>query len=163
MKKDTNSRVLWCAKQKKGIKLVEPNLNLSEAYLKKANNSLKAMKISSDAGLLDWAVDAAYYARYQAVYALLQKCGIESEIHECSIALIRCLFEDELGKDAVSELENAKKNRISLVYYTDKFVPAEEIQKNIRSAPAFVLTIEKIISRLNDLTQVRGKLKKIIK
>lgn len=154
--------ILWCAKQKKGIKIVEPNNNLCDAYLKKAGNSLKAMKLNMDAGLFDWAVDAAYYARYHAIYALLQKCGIDSEIHDCSIALIKFLFKGKLTEDLINELQNAKKDRVSLVYYTNQLIDEKEIRKNVALAPNFVLAIEKIISELNDVNQIREILREVV-
>ena len=163
--RSSEARILWCSEQRKGIKLREPNDNLCEAYLKKSNSSLKAMNLNMGAGLYDWAVDGAYYARYHAVYALLQKCGIESEIHDCTIALMRFLFEDRLTRQLLNELENAKSQRIDLVYYTDRMVPKEDITRNIASAPQFVLHVEKIISSLNNIDEIqelRARLRRII-
>ncbi len=34
-------KIDWCLKKKQGISLIEPNSNLSEAYLKKAEDSFK--------------------------------------------------------------------------------------------------------------------------
>jgi len=36
-------RIIWCIKQKRGLELIEPNKNLSEAYIKKAEESLEVM------------------------------------------------------------------------------------------------------------------------
>jgi uncharacterized protein (UPF0332 family) len=44
---------------------------------------------------IDWIATTAYYARYFALYALLMKIGIKSEIHDCSIAIARLLTEKE--------------------------------------------------------------------
>lgn len=154
--KGIESKILWCSRQRKGIRLTDPNDNLCKAYLRKSNSSLRAMNLNMGAGLRDWAVDGAYYARYHAIYALLQKCGIESEIHECSIALMRFLFRDRFAGRLLEELETAKSHRIDLVYYTDRLVPEEDIQRNIASAPAFVLHVEKIISALNDMDEIKG-------
>ena len=96
-------KVRWCVIQKKGVNLIEPNNILCEAYLKKARSSLRSMHINFNAKIGDWAVDTAYYARYQAVYALLQKCGIKSEIHDCSIALFHLLFEDSFSAELFEE------------------------------------------------------------
>ena len=162
--KDLKSKILWCSKQNKGIKLVKPNDNLSDAYLKKSNNSLKSMNLNAGAELYDWAVDAAYYARYHSIYALLQKCGIVCEIHDCSINLIRLLFDDKLSEGLLKELENSKKQRVDLVYYTNRLLSIEEINKNIESAPKFMLTVEKIISELNvdDINKIRERLKRFL-
>ena len=163
-RKKLENKILWCARQAKGIKLISSNENLCEAYLKKANISLKAMNLSRDAKIYDWAVDAAYYARYHAVYALLQKFGIKSEIHDCSLMLIRFLFSEKLSEDMLKVIETAKKQRIDLVYYTDRILPEEEIKKNIETAPSFVLTIEKLISEVNEdmINIIRKELKKTL-
>ncbi|HOR87603.1 MAG TPA: hypothetical protein PLK11_06870 [Methanofastidiosum sp.] len=39
------SRIIWCLSQKNGIKLIEPNPNLSQAYILKAQDSFE---INSD-------------------------------------------------------------------------------------------------------------------
>src|SRR3989344_203842 len=39
------AKINWCINQKDGIKLVEPNSNLAEAYLKKAEDSLLSINL----------------------------------------------------------------------------------------------------------------------
>src|SRR3989338_2684451 len=130
---ELKGKIVWCSRQKKGIKLELPNDNLCDAYLKKSKDSLKSMLLNMNANLLDWAVDAAYYARYHAIYALLQKCGIKSEIHDCSIMTIKYLFKDDISDKLIEELETSKRQRIDLVYYTNRLVPEKEIKNNIES------------------------------
>ena len=149
MSDEIAGKIHWCGKQKKGIKLTEPNENLCTAYIRKAETSLKSMHLNHQAKIYDWAVDAAYYARYQAFYGLLQKCGISCEIHDCSIMLLRFLFADIFDEAFFRELENAKDQRINLVYYTNRIVPQEEIEKNIASASGFVLKMEEFTSKMN--------------
>ena len=120
---ELKGKIVWCSRQKKGIKLELPNDNLCDAYLKKSKDSLKSMLLNMNANLLDWAVDAAYYARYHAIYALLQKCGIKCEIHDCSIMIIKMLFNNKLSDGLLTELENAKISRVNLVYYTNRLGP----------------------------------------
>src|SRR3989344_297184 len=160
MNDDLKGKILWCSKIKKGVKIVVPNENLCSAYLKKANDSLTAMNLISTAKLYDWAADAAYYSRYHAIYALLQKCGIESEIHDCSILSIKFLFSDKISATLIKELENAKNQRVDLVYYTNRGPTEEELKKNIALASNFVLVIEKVIFELKqeDIKEIRQKL-----
>jgi len=157
-------KLLWCSRQKKGIKLVGPNENLCDAYIKKTRDSLRSMKLNADANIREWAVDAAYYSRYQAIYALLQKCGIECEIQDCSIMLLRFLFSDKLNEKMLKEMEKAKEQRINLVYYTNRILHEEDFRRNIESAPAFVLAMEKIISETTsgEIAEARKKLMKIL-
>ena len=97
---------------------------------------------------MEWAVDAAYYARYQAIYALLQKCGIKSEIHDCSLSLFRFLFRDSFDGEMFAQIEKAKEQRVDLTYYTNRLIPKEEIAKNIADAPDFTLAVEEFINKL---------------
>ncbi len=83
--RDPKSHVSWCWKQKRGIKLEQPNDNLCTVYIKKAKSSLNMLESATEKDEIDWIFTTAYYARYFAFYALLQKCGIKSEIHDCTI------------------------------------------------------------------------------
>ena len=164
MQNELKGKILWCFKQKKGIKLVKPNENLCNAYLKKSNNALKSMYLNMESKIYEWAVEAAYYARYYAVYALLQKLGIKSEIHDCSIISIKYLFQNKISLELIEELEKAKEQRINLVYYTNKNIPEKEIKDNINAVPSFLLEIEKLISELRteEINDLRKNLNKIL-
>lgn len=76
----------WCKKKKEGIEIVEPNENLAESYMNKSENSLKTMNTTPAE---DWKITTAYYSCYQALYALLRRTGIKSEIHDCTIELMQ--------------------------------------------------------------------------
>ncbi len=76
------------------------------------------MEVNAREGIQEWAVSAGYYARYFAVYALLQKIGVKAEIHDCTIALFNYLFHDEISPRLVEELKRAKEERIETQYYT---------------------------------------------
>ena len=143
-----DKKLIWCRKQKHGIELIEPNQNVSSAYLKKAHTSLRSMDINYKESILDWTVDAAYYARYQAVYALMQRIGVKCEIHDCTIELFRFLFNDSFDEELFLELKRAKEQRINLTYYTDRLVSVEDIKKNVYSASNFVLKVEEFLSVL---------------
>ena len=139
----------WCLKQKKGIELVEPNGNLSKAYLNDADDSLLAMGKNKG----KWKIVTAYYACYNAFYALLMKTGIKCEIHDCTIELM-ALF--ELKKE-ISFMKKLKKMRIDVQYYLK---PAPEI--NLTEIKHFVSEC-KLLTR--DLTEdkiklIRGELAK---
>ncbi len=82
--RDDKRYLRWCLKQAKGIRLVKPSENLIKAYLRKARSALKSMKVNAEVGITEWAVSASYYAKYFAMYALLQKIGIKCEIHDCT-------------------------------------------------------------------------------
>lgn len=95
-----DDRLFWCFRQKDRIRIVEPNEDVSKAYLKKAISALNTMTAALKIRETDWIVTTAYYARYFALYSLLMKMGFKSEIHNCTISLGRYLSERGiLGKD----------------------------------------------------------------
>ncbi|MBU0461156.1 MAG: hypothetical protein KJ574_01080, partial [Nanoarchaeota archaeon] len=89
---EIRSQIGWCTRQEKGLKLDSPNSNLCFAYLKKAKSALNMLDAAIERDEDDWIATTAYYARYFSLYALFRKCGIKSEIHDCTIAAMRFLF-----------------------------------------------------------------------
>ncbi len=105
-----NSKIEWCIKQNKGIKLVDPNDTLCNEYLKSSEEDLINLeKVSGK-----WISVTAYYSCYNALYALLCKIGIKCEIHECTIALMSLVGYE--NKD-IGFIEDLKKERIDTQYY----------------------------------------------
>ena len=140
-------RLQWCLKQSKGIRMVKPSENLVKAYLQKSRNAVKSMEVNAQAGLVEWAVSTSYYAKYFAVYSLLTKIGIKSEIHDCTIILFEYLFGDIITKEMLTDLRNSKENRIEAQYYTQEI--RVELEQEIKKTKQFVLEIEKVIDGLN--------------
>jgi uncharacterized protein (UPF0332 family) len=89
-----DEKIVWCLKQKRGIRIIEPNSNLAKAYLRKALSALNTMTAAVNIDETDWILTTAYYARYFALYTLLTKIGVKSEIHDCSINLAEFLAEN---------------------------------------------------------------------
>jgi uncharacterized protein (UPF0332 family) len=112
----------------------------------------------------DWILTTAYYARYFALYALLMKLGIKSEIHDCTIAVARLLAKNQiLTPNLVTDITQAKQTRIDTQYYITKELKQEEIRKNVESARKFVLEIQKSIEEVSaqQTRNIRNKLKNI--
>ena len=159
--KDPKSYVFWCLKQKRGIKLEVPNDNLCGVYLKKAKSALNMLSSASEKDEVDWIATTAYYARYFAFYALLQKCGIKSEIHDCTISLMCLLVEEDLIEEHFyKELQLAKELRIDTQYYVAEELNKQKLKTDSETARNFVLEMEKVIDNLTEQTiqQLRGKL-----
>lgn len=70
----------WCLNVKDGIKIIEPNDNLAEGYLKKADAALGTMNRERNYNLT-FAISACYYSMYYSIYAVLMRIGIKCEIH----------------------------------------------------------------------------------
>lgn len=151
-----------CANRKDDIKLVEPNENLCSAYLKMAKESLASMNANIDAGVKRWAIVAAYYARYHALYAIFMKIGVKCEIHTCTIAAAKALF---LKSELAKEIGTSMKQRINMQYYADRTISNADYTKNIGSSPDFVIEMEKLSAKLgtNDIKRTRNKLEKMMR
>lgn len=85
----------WCKNQNRGIKLIEPNSNLSEEYMQTAEESLEILRTIKGKSRV-WLAVTKYYCEYFAVYSLLMKIGLKCEIHDCTIELCRFLENEKV-------------------------------------------------------------------
>ncbi len=128
----------WCLKQKRGIESIEPNENLCQAYFKEADDSLAAVKQN----LGKWKIIASYYACYSAVYAVLMKMGIKSEIHECTITLMPFLGFDE---EQIRFLKSLKDDRIEVQYYL-----GQALLEDITKIKSFIVFCKNLALKLDE-------------
>lgn len=141
--------IIWCLKQKRGIRIIDPNENLVKEYLRKATGSLNTMNAALQINETEWIMTTAYYARYFALYALLMKSGVKSEIHDCSIAVARLLArEGILTENLVNDISQAKEMRVDVQYYVTRELEQGKVRRNVESARKFVLEIEKAIEKI---------------
>jgi uncharacterized protein (UPF0332 family) len=147
----------WCAKQKKGIKIIPESLNLQKAYLKKSEEALKSMNANAIAGINEWVISTSYYAKYFAVYALLSRIGIKCEIHDCTVALFEYLFSSTVPANFIQDLQQSKDDRVDAQYYTQTV--QINSKKMLADTTNFVLEIQKIIDKLTstEITALKGK------
>ena len=135
----------WCKKH--GMKLIEPNDNLSEEYYKNAEETLRVTNLIKNSGSNMWLATQKYYTEYLAAYSLLMKIGIKSEIHSCTIKIVRLLENEkiidfEFGKI----LEEDKELRIDNQYYL-KNKPVHFDSKELSDT---LLKIRKILDTIKD-------------
>ncbi|MFT4310457.1 MAG: hypothetical protein ACMXYC_02395 [Candidatus Woesearchaeota archaeon] len=100
----------WCKKQASGISQMHYTQEVALAYIAKARKTVSL--ISSDEE--EWIVIKSYYACYHALYAIVVKCGIKCEIHDCTIKLMDILG---FSRDDREFMKNLKKDRVSVQYY----------------------------------------------
>ncbi len=162
-KKEDHNSISWCLKQKRGIKLEEPNENLCKAYIQKAKSALSMLNSALEKEEIDWITATAYYARYFAFYALLQKCGIKSEIHDCTISLMQFLFVEEkiIQENFYTELLLAKDLRIDTQYYVTEEIDKEKLKIDSTTARTFFLKIEEVIEKITEI-QIEKTRKKLM-
>ncbi|MFH0978569.1 MAG: hypothetical protein V1837_04675 [Candidatus Woesearchaeota archaeon] len=138
-------QIRWCFGLKDGLRLTEPNENLSKSYLKEAKSSLlRAEKDLNDNDLL-WATVAIYYSEYYALYSFLQKIGIKCQNHACSILAATFL----LGEDTTRTINEHKNKRIDAQYYM-RVGQAPTVRKMLQEAKIFVANFDEVVSRLTE-------------
>jgi uncharacterized protein (UPF0332 family) len=154
----------WCLKQKRGIRIIEPNTNLAKAYMKKAQSALNIMAAAVEIREADWIATTAYYARYFALYALLMKMGIKSEIHDCTLNVARLLCKRGIiAQLLVDDIDLAKEARIENQYYVEREQDFRSLSQNVKAARSFVLDIQKVLDDLKfqQINDVREDLKRL--
>ena len=143
----------WCKKQ--GMKLIEPNHNLSEEYYKNAEETLRIANLIKNSGSNMWLATQKYYTEYLAAYSLLMKIGIKSEIHSCTIEIIRLLEKEKiLDFDFSKALEEDKELRIENQYYL-KNKPVDFDSKKIAE---ILLKIRTALDKISEIqiNKIRG-------
>jgi uncharacterized protein (UPF0332 family) len=151
-------KISWCKKKEGGIKIQEPNDNLSQEYYENAEESMKVLKSIKETKSNMWLATTKYYIEYFAVYSVLMKIGIKSEIHDCTIALASFLENEEIIEKGTSKiLENDKKLRIDNQYYLkNKFVNVD-----FEKLSDFMLSIKNSLEKLDNekIRELREMLK----
>ncbi len=143
-------KIIWCLKQKKGIKLVQPNKNISNSYIFRAESDLQNIKNQNNI----WKVIVSYYACYNALYSVLIKYGLKCEIHDCSIALMQYF---NYLKHWKKFMKNLKENRLNTQYYLEKpeAVNLTDIKKFVNFCKLELSEINK-----NKIENIRNKISK---
>jgi uncharacterized protein (UPF0332 family) len=134
----------WCKQQKRGIKIIEPNDNLAKEYLQTAEETLEILRTIKNKSKV-WVATTKYYFEYFAVYSILMKLGIESEIHDCTISLCSLLEEENiLPSGTTKQLEDDKQLRIDNQYYLKN----RDVPINYDELFAFFLKIKDVQTKL---------------
>ena len=141
-------KIKWCLKAKNGIELVEPNEDLSKAYLKKAEDSLKAASVLKDNK--DWEISSSYYTMYFSLYAILMKIGIKCEIHSCTISFMKIFLKNHFKSEEIDLIEKSQKARIDVQYYSDRNL-SDELYTRITNNPSlFLAKCKEVLNQLNE-------------
>jgi len=155
-------KIDWCFKKKEGISLIEPNSNLSDAYLKKAEDSLRSMRVNV---VKEWKIATAYYTTYFSLYSILMKTGVKSEIHSCTIEFVKRFLSDYFNEDEIKFIKNSQKLRIDSQYYVNKNIPDQKYESLIEEAPKFLIKCKSMINKINEkeINNIRDKLNKYLR
>jgi len=152
-------KIKWCAKQKQGLSIIEPNSDLANAYIKKAEEALESMRVNI---IKDWKISTAYYTVYFSLYAILIKIGIKCEIHSCTIEFARRFLKEYLTEENLVFTEDSLKARIDSQYYIDRTVPDEQYNEMIKKAPEFLVKCKSIVIKLNEkkINEIKNEFQK---
>ena len=126
-------KIKWCLKAKNGLELIEPNEDLSKAYIKKAEDSLRAVSVLKDNK--DWEISSAYYTMYFSLYAILMKIGLKCGIHSCTISFMRHFLNKNFTSEEIELIEKSQKARIDAQYYSDRNISDELYKGIIKNLP----------------------------
>ena len=140
-------KIKWCAGKREGLSLIEPNSNLGEAYIQKAEEALESLMVNV---IKDWKISTAYYTLYFSLYSVLTKIGIKCEIHSCTIAFAKMFLRDFFSEEDLDFTEDSLKARIDSQYYIDRTVPDEQYNKMVKNAPEFLVKCKSILIKLNE-------------
>jgi len=148
-------QIKWCLNQKKGIELVEPNDNLREAYLIKADEALETLRTSK---IKDWQLTTAYYAIYHSLYSLLMKIGVKCEIHSCTIEFAKRFLKKYFSAEDFELVDKAFSARIDSQYYVNREVPDENYNLIIKKTPAFLVKCKNIVIEQEEMNKIRKQI-----
>lgn len=151
------SKINWCKRQDKGIKLVNSNDNLSDEYYKNAEESLRVLRIIKDSRSNMWLATTKYYIEYFALYSILMKIGIKCEIHDCTIELARFLEKEGVIKKGIAEiLDRDKELRIENQYYLKN----KPVEIDLDKLSNLLISIKESLNKL-DINKIKSLRKKI--
>jgi uncharacterized protein (UPF0332 family) len=151
-------KIKWCVNQKNGIELIEPNDNLRDAYIIKAEDSLATLRLIKSK---DWELTTAYYTIYHGIYSLLMKIGIKCEIHSCTIEFTKRYLKNHFSKEDFELLNKAFSARNDSQYYVDRKVSDKKYNLIIKKTPLFLVKCKNIILKQKEIENIRSEITKL--
>lgn len=150
--------IRWCLNVKNGIELVEPNENMSDSYLKMAEESLGIIKKINESNL--WSTSASYYTMYYCLYSVMMKIGVKCEIHGCSIEFMKKFLTDFYGSDYIELIKTAFESRNDLQYYPERLVDKRKVELIKSGAVDFFVKTKEILMIISEkeINEIRGLL-----
>lgn len=154
-------KISWCKQQKSGLKLIRSNIEISQGYLKMAEDSIGTMNREKDKNIV-FSVSAGYYAIYYSIYSIMQKIGVKSEIHSCSISFAKEFLNKFYSKDDFRLIEIAFSLRNTLQYYVGRNVNKKELELLWINTYDFFVKSRNILVKLNEkrIEEIRSLLRK---
>jgi len=150
-------KLKWYSTKKNGLRIEKENINLAKEYIQSAEETLSILiNIRGKSNM--WLATTKYYCEYFSVYALLQRIGITTEIHDCTIELSKMLEEmNIISKGYARQLESDKELRIDNQYYLKN----RTVDIDVSSLREYILSIKTKINSIThkEVEDIRKKLK----
>lgn len=154
-------KINWCKSVKGGIELVEPNTNLANGYILKAEESLNIMQKAKDSR--DWSVSTSYYTMYFSLYSILMKIGVKCEIHACTIEFMKRFLPAYFTPAECKFISDSLKARVDTQYYVDRDIKDKFVSEMLMIAPNFLIKCKEILARIkeSEINTIRKEVKKL--
>jgi uncharacterized protein (UPF0332 family) len=156
--------IKWCCSKKEGIRLIEPNDNLSTGYIQMAENAIGTMNRERKLNQ-QFAISACYYSMYYSLYSVLMRLGVKCEIHTCTLEFMKALLSDLYSKEDHQIISTAFDVRNTSQYYVDKIIDKLKIDFIFSKAPYFLSKTKEILAKINekDVLKIRKEIEGIMK
>ena len=142
----------WCLKQKNGLEIIEPNANMSNSYLKMAEESISILNDVEKSRI--WTATTAYYIFYYSLYSLMLRIGIKCGIHSCSLEFMKAYLNKFYNEKDFEMVQKSFSARIDLQYYADRPVDNSIIEETRKYCKDFFLKTKDILSKITE-SQIR--------
>lgn len=152
--------IRWCLNIKNGIELIEPNDNMSDSYLKMAEESLQIIRKIDESKL--WTASASYYVMYYSLYSVMMKIGVKCEVHQCSIEFMKQYLLNFYNSQEVNLIKKGFDVRNDLQYYPGKLVDKDKLEFVKNGAVDFFIKTKEILPKITEkqINQIRSLLEK---
>jgi len=138
------NKLKWCFKIRNGLKIVEPSEDISGSYIRYAEKTLSKINDLIDEEDFLWVSIRIYYCAYYSLYSFLQKIGIKSGNHDCSIELVKELIKE----DFIGDISLFRQDRIDAQYYL-QINQKKNLLNNYKKVKFFYLKFKEIVDSLN--------------
>ncbi len=117
-------KIMKRSNKERGIRISNPNSDLSDGHTKKSDHNLVVMTDLQKLGHEDWVAITAYYAMYHSAMALLARIGLESKDHTATVSSLDYFFGKEISKEFLKKFHQVKemKDRIENLTIAGKYI-----------------------------------------
>jgi uncharacterized protein (UPF0332 family) len=140
--------IKWCLSQKDGLRIIEPNENVSKSYICMAEESISVLKNIGESRI--WSATTAYYVFYYSLYALMLRIGVKCGIHSCSIGFMKKHLSELYSKIDIEMFEKSFSARIDLQYYSNRPVDDGVINETKKYCVDFFVKTKDILSKIGE-------------